>query len=170
MNEAEIEQFFYQLFKEVADVLSGRNTLVRFRTPFLAPSLGLFYRKGDIAYIDVTPVEDVETVMRIFLHECAHAKLHFGKMKEWPHIDLPAGRDRTKFICKKCRGVIGSVFVKNKVHHLELAFAQGVIIKGEVEIACPTCGAVRDWRMGEEAINHLVNRILRHRAERKDRP
>lgn len=78
----------------------------------------------------------------------------------------PAGRDRTKFICKKCRAVLGLVFVKNKFHNLELAFVQGVIIKGDADIKCPVCGTVREWHIGEEAINHLVTRVLNHRSER----
>ena len=70
-------QTVYQLYQAIAEQLAGKPVLLRFQQPQYKNYLGCCHmnRRGQIV-IDVSPHLDNEQTLRVFLHECAHARLH----------------------------------------------------------------------------------------------
>lgn len=70
------------LYSRVAPHLAGRPVILEWQTPLLPGARGLTLRSGDKALIQIDPDLDREQRLETFLHECAHARLHFDRLAD----------------------------------------------------------------------------------------
>jgi hypothetical protein len=74
-------QTIYDLFVAVGEKLAGRKIALRFQAPSRKNAAAQMTKMDNgQALIDVCPDYDDEKQLFLFLHECAHARLHWLKM------------------------------------------------------------------------------------------
>ena len=68
------------LYAEVARVLTGSDVILQFKRPVYKNMLACVSKnEGGKIVIDLTPDLPGELSLKVFLHECAHVKLHARK-------------------------------------------------------------------------------------------
>ena len=74
----------------------------------------------------------------------------------------------SEWLCEnpKCRAVIGRVITHNKNQELDMVPERGIKIIGDADVHCLVCGSVREWHIGQEAIDHLINRVIQQRSKK----
>ena len=70
-----------ELYELVAEKLSGRNVRVDFKKPMIRGVRGEFTRDDDTGYIRISPDLDVRNRLWVYLHEAAHALLHWDDVE-----------------------------------------------------------------------------------------
>lgn len=82
-----------QLYKKVANHLTGRDIELHFVKPYIKGARGCAIKKNGKPVIFVDPVLDEEQKLKTFLHECAHvAAPSWVKMAENRERDFTPGR------------------------------------------------------------------------------
>jgi len=68
--------------------------------------------------------------------------------------------ESSHWCCQKCGTVIGRVIIHNHNEYLDMVSERGIKLLGSADVHCIHCGSVREWHPGQEAINHLVKRVV----------
>jgi hypothetical protein len=79
---------------KVAEHLCGRPVMVRFRRPRVRNYVGCPYKTEDgQAIIDLDRERAGYLALKVFLHECAHIRLHFEAFSPGDSYRAPSGSD-----------------------------------------------------------------------------
>ena len=72
---------FHALSVEVAELLTGRAVVIRWRPPNSIGAIGAASKFFDKFVIEVDPALEQDQSLSVYLHEVAHIALHGGEMR-----------------------------------------------------------------------------------------
>jgi hypothetical protein len=63
-----------------------------------------------------------------------------------------------EWVCQSCGRVLGRIVRLCNISRLDMLKERGVLITGSAYVHCLDCGEIREWHVGDDAMENLLKR------------